>query len=166
MKRKFCCSIDSSTPNTYPVENCSKKRKFEHYLNLHNSPKRNSTSTMCDVINSNVVSKWDYTNAYHLRHLDYLRQVYLKQNVNFDYITVSVKNLNGKVITVSLRKHDTIHCLKERISEKSGCCVSKQRLVFKGRNLPDHNLLEQCGITNGSTLHLVLALCGGGSQFL
>ncbi len=51
--------------------------------------------------------------------------------------------------------------LKTMLQEKEGIDVKQIRLIHNGRQLADDKSLESCGVTAGTTLHMVLALRGG-----
>lgn len=75
-----------------------------------------------------------------------------------------VKTLTGKMIELEVETSDTIKEVKEKIQEQDGIPPEQQRLIFGGKQLADAKTLSECSITAGSTLHLVLALRGGGGM--
>lgn len=54
-----------------------------------------------------------------------------------------------------------VSMFKEAIADKEGSPPSTQRLIFGGKQLEDNLRLHQYGVSNQSTLHLVLRLKGG-----
>ena len=81
-------------------------------------------------------------------------------------ISFYVKTLTGKTLTINLKVTDCAKDVKQEIQDKEGIPPDQQRLIYSGKQLKDEEILNDLGITNGSTLHLVLRLRGGGGILL
>ena len=77
-----------------------------------------------------------------------------------------VKTLTGKTTTLDVTSTDTIYDVKHNFQEKEGNPVDQQRFIFVGKQLEDHRTLSDYQIQNGTTVHLVLRLRGGGAPFV
>lgn len=56
---------------------------------------------------------------------------------------------------------DTIEQVKEYLEEKEGIPPAQQNLIFNTKLLGINLTVEECGITEGSVVSLVLTLRGG-----
>jgi len=81
---------------------------------------------------------------------------------NDDAISINVKTLSGKIMSLVVDPEDTIRELKEYLEERSGVPAIQQRLIFRGKQVGDARTLAESQVETGSVLHLVLALRGGG----
>ncbi|KAI1746339.1 hypothetical protein F4680DRAFT_401111 [Xylaria scruposa] len=77
-------------------------------------------------------------------------------------ITIFVKTLTGRTVTISVTLSDTINIVKHKIAEKVDIPAEEQRLVFGGKQLEDNLTVYHYGIQRESTLHLGLRIRGGG----
>nr|XP_020844454.1 polyubiquitin-C-like [Phascolarctos cinereus] len=72
------------------------------------------------------------------------------------------KMLTGKEIEIDVEPTDKVERIKERVEEKEGIPPQKQRLIYSGKQMNDKKTAADCKIQEGSVLHLVLPLRGGG----
>lgn len=63
---------------------------------------------------------------------------------------------------VCIKGSDTVEEVKERIQDAWGLPPNQQRLLFAGKQLEDGRTLSHYDIPEGSILHLVRRLLGGG----
>ncbi|CAH0549770.1 unnamed protein product [Brassicogethes aeneus] len=75
---------------------------------------------------------------------------------------VCVKTLADKELEFKVSSNDTVETLRLLIEAKEGIPVDKQRLVFEGKQCEDGRSMKDYNIQAGSTLYLLLRLCGGG----
>jgi ubiquitin len=71
---------------------------------------------------------------------------------------IYVKTLTGQTIELDLKESSTILELITMIRDKKGIPPEQQRLIFAGKQLEDDRPVSGYGISNESTLHLVLRL--------
>ncbi|KAF3912595.1 hypothetical protein AA313_de0200406 [Arthrobotrys entomopaga] len=76
-------------------------------------------------------------------------------------ITVFVRTLSGRTVTITANLSDTVATLKEEIAEKADVPPEDQRLVYAGKELEDQYNLHFYGISDTSTIHLALRILGG-----
>lgn len=73
---------------------------------------------------------------------------------------VHVRTLTGKTTTVRVGLKQPVAVLKERICLAEGIPADQQRIIFAGQQLKDDKTLAFYRVHAGTSLHLVLKLCG------
>ncbi len=76
-------------------------------------------------------------------------------------ISIVVKTVTGKTITLDVAASNSIADVKAKIQELEGIFPAQQRLFYAGKQLENHHTLADCNIQEKSTLQLVLRLRGG-----
>ncbi|KAI7823194.1 ubiquitin-related domain-containing protein [Gamsiella multidivaricata] len=77
-------------------------------------------------------------------------------------MAIAMRTLTGKTIHLTCNRQDIIMDIKTMVQEMEGIPPDQQRLIFAGERLEDEDTLEDYNIADGSILHLVLRLRGGG----
>ncbi|KAL0264560.1 hypothetical protein SLS55_000510 [Diplodia seriata] len=74
-----------------------------------------------------------------------------------EYVTFNVKSSNDAKYTLSLPRTTTVGDLKTKLaaSEYADTPADRQRLIYSGRVLKDHDTLDATKIKDGNTVHLV-----------
>lgn len=70
-------------------------------------------------------------------------------------ISVKVKTLDNRIIELEQKRNDLILDLKVVLEKKLRVRKEKQKIIFHGRVLDDMKKLSECGIENGSVIHLI-----------
>ena len=71
-------------------------------------------------------------------------------------IQIFVKNFQSKIIVLDVNKSETIGNIKDKIQDKNGISKNNQRIIINGKELEDNKTLNDYGLGNNSTIHLVL----------
>ena len=77
------------------------------------------------------------------------------------HIQIFVRMLRGKIITLDMKRSDTICHVKAMIHNLEGLPHDEQRLVLAGRQLDCRRSLRDYNIRQGESLHLLSRLRGG-----
>ncbi|GMM28733.1 hypothetical protein DAMA08_014490 [Martiniozyma asiatica (nom. inval.)] len=75
---------------------------------------------------------------------------------------IKVKSLTGRTLTFTIDLSQRVLDLKELVEVKEGIPPTQQKFLLHGRQLEDSMSLEACGVKDGTEMHLVLSLRGGG----
>ena len=82
----------------------------------------------------------------------------------FDYgrlnMTVLVKTLTNKTIPVVVNNYCSIGDVKYLVQCKEGIPPEQQRLISQSAQLQNESTVEQCGLADRSSVHMVLRLRG------
>lgn len=79
---------------------------------------------------------------------------------------VVVKTLIGKTVNISVRPEYTVKTFKRLVSNKLGIPMDQLRMIHTGHQLEDRYQLNTYSIKEGSCIHIVLHLRGGGTPFV
>ncbi|CAJ1425880.1 unnamed protein product [Effrenium voratum] len=71
-------------------------------------------------------------------------------------IELTVKTLTGKSFPVDTSANETVAMVKAKIERLENIAVDRQRLVFAGKQLEDHQVVQDCRLETGNVLHLVV----------
>ena len=71
-------------------------------------------------------------------------------------IIIFVKTLTGKILALNVEPSDTIKNVKLKIQGKLSIPPSQQHLIFRRQELKDHQTLDECEVTDKSSVHLRL----------
>ena len=77
-------------------------------------------------------------------------------------IQVTVKTIYGKTVGLNVTNIDTVAAFKRKFQDKEGVPSSQQRILFTSVLLRDGVTLGEYNVMDGSVLHLVIRLRGGG----
>jgi ubiquitin C len=73
---------------------------------------------------------------------------------------ISIYMFSGKVVTLEVKRSDTIDNVKLKIYEKTHTRHIQQMIIFDGIKLEGSKTLAYYGIEDGDTLHMMPCLCG------
>jgi len=69
---------------------------------------------------------------------------------------ILIKTLAGKTLPLDVEPSDLVDNLKAKVQDKEGIPPDMQALVFEGKQLENGRRLEEYGLREGATVHLVL----------
>ncbi|OBZ85857.1 Ubiquitin domain-containing protein DSK2 [Choanephora cucurbitarum] len=70
-------------------------------------------------------------------------------------INVNIKSSSDKKFIITIETEKTVLDLKTAIAEQTEVPADRQRLIYSGRVLKDHDTLADCKIADGNTVHMV-----------
>jgi large subunit ribosomal protein L40e len=73
---------------------------------------------------------------------------------------IFIKTMHGSMLTLVTSFDTTIADIKKEMLKKLGVAIDQQRLIFAGRQLEDHQTLEELKIKKESTMQLLLRASG------
>jgi len=79
-----------------------------------------------------------------------------------DNMTITVHTMTGKKLVINCKEDCTTDELKTKIQDMEGIPPDQQRIIFAGKQFENNQKLQDYNIQDGSVLHLVLRLRGGG----
>eukprot|EP01084_Bolivina_argentea_P299095 515538_1 len=75
---------------------------------------------------------------------------------------IPVKTYMGFSFSIDVEPNETIGAIQMKIQIQEGIFWFLQRIIFRGQQLDTHKTLNDCGISEGSSIDLVLRLCWRG----
>jgi ubiquitin-like protein Nedd8 len=75
---------------------------------------------------------------------------------------ITIMYFSGRVLKFEVKNTISIAALKALVQERDGLPPPTQRLLYKGKQLPDDGTLAAHGVPDGAVINLVLRLFGGG----
>jgi hypothetical protein len=74
---------------------------------------------------------------------------------------ITVQTIMGKDIHLNVKNNSTIKDIKLKLYQSEGIATENQQLVFRDQMLSDIDSVKSLGLTDGSTIKLVVAMVGG-----
>lgn len=70
-------------------------------------------------------------------------------------ININIKSSSDKKFVINIETEKTVLDLKQAIAEQTEVPADRQRLIYSGRVLKDHDTLADYKIADGNTVHMV-----------
>ena len=102
---------------------------------------------------------------YNIKNEDTIRLCRMTR-VKRGFMLIRVKTLTGKEINLIAEPFVTVEDVMKKIQDIEGIPPDQQRLVYVGKQLENCRMISDYYIKNGSVVHLVLRLRGGGLMIL
>ncbi|CAG8677438.1 292_t:CDS:2 [Acaulospora morrowiae] len=150
-----CCPKFYCTDCIKKIENicsiCNRETSFKEYPALSRlvEAKLIFESNLTNTIFNKIRRKFSRNNSNktksHLPSNDHIG----------DTFKITVLNIEGKKVNIYVKESDTIGALKDKIKEEEGIEIEYQRLIFRGRQLEDHNAISYYNIKKDHVVHMV-----------
>lgn len=79
---------------------------------------------------------------------------------------ITVQTIMGKNIQINVTNNTTIREIKGKLYQSEGISIENQHLVFRDKELSDIDSVKSLGLTNGSTIKLLVAMAGGPGVYM
>jgi len=70
--------------------------------------------------------------------------------------SLKIKTLRGADAAINVNPTTSVLAVKERLCAIKSITIEQQRLIYRGRVLPDDSTMSDCHVKNGDTIHLVI----------
>eukprot|EP00829_Urostomides_striatus_P012214 TRINITY_DN3171_c0_g1_i2.p2 TRINITY_DN3171_c0_g1~~TRINITY_DN3171_c0_g1_i2.p2 ORF type:complete len:112 (+),score=53.20 TRINITY_DN3171_c0_g1_i2:48-338(+) len=70
------------------------------------------------------------------------------------------RTLTKKQFTIEVDETETVESLQFKIQDHEGIPPDQQRLIFQGKQLEEKSTMEECGLSSGDKIILILRLRG------
>ncbi len=153
-------------PDVITVSKKIKKMFFPKEQTTDNHNNNNNNNNNYTTIPPNYSSLEPPTTSFtHTQQILYPDQpssiISEEENFNPFRLALNIKTLSGHSIQIEVAFNDTVMRVKELIEESQGIPSQQQRLIYQGKTMADSLTINDYGLKNRDTLHMVLALRGG-----
>jgi hypothetical protein len=76
-----------------------------------------------------------------------------------DHFDIFLKIPTGKIFPLSISCDETIADIKAFINKQEGFDIDRQKVIWKGKRLEDHQSMKDLGIKINDTIHIVVSMC-------
>jgi hypothetical protein len=79
-----------------------------------------------------------------------------KENLeNHNYMSLSIKDINGKTHPIIVDSNTTVNTLKRIVLNQINTTNENQTLFFDGKKFNENNTLSECNINKNTQIHIV-----------